>query len=99
MPVSISEAAAILGVSQDTIRRRIRQGKLQAEKIGDRWQVEVDLPMQPAASAYADALLAHIAFLETELEARRIEVQQLHAIIHRRALPGPPWWKRLFRRD
>jgi DNA-directed RNA polymerase specialized sigma24 family protein len=33
MKVSIPEAAATLGVPQDTIRRRIHKGELKAEKV------------------------------------------------------------------
>ena len=44
--VSIRETAAALGVSPDTVRRRIRAGQLEARKAGGRWQVKV-----PAAAA------------------------------------------------
>lgn len=104
--VSVSEAAAILNVSIDTVRRRIWQGKLKASKVKGQYRVE--LPgdtMQYAQTAYANeqtayvtALLERIKSLENELEARRIEVQQLHSLLHQRALPGASWWQRLFRR-
>lgn len=104
--VSIREAAAILNVSIDTVRRHIQQGKLKANKVGGRQQVE--LPgetMQSMQNAYAtgqsdyvNALLERIKSLEAELEARRIEVQQLHSLLYRPQLPGPSWWQRLFRR-
>jgi len=105
--MNIPEAAAQLGVSPDTIRRRIRQGTLMAEKVktpqGYRWEVDISnapvAPMQtPRQDAYVASLLDRIASLELELEARRLEVQQLHAIMGRKALPGPSWWQRLFGR-
>ena len=105
--VNISEAAAHLGVSRDTIRRRIRQGTLKAEKVktaqGYRWEIDIGsasaAPMQPhTQDAYVVSLLEHISSLERELESRRVEIQQLHAIMGRKALPGPSWWQRIFGR-
>jgi excisionase family DNA binding protein len=105
--MNISDAAAQLGVSPDTIRRRIKEGTLKAEKVrtpqGYRWEVDISnapaVPMQaPTQDAYVASLLERIDSLERELEARRLEVQQLHAIMGRKALPGPSWWQRLFGR-
>jgi len=105
--MNIPEAAAHLGVSPDTIRRRIKEGTLKAEKVrtpqGYRWEVDISnapaAPMQaPTQDAYVSSLLDRIASLELELESRRLEVQQLHAIMGRKALPGPSWWQRLFGR-
>ena len=101
--VTIPEAAAILAVSVDTVRRRIREGKLKATKAGGRYQVELPAETMQSgqnayAGAYAEALLERIASLEAELEARRIEVQQLHSLLYRPQLPGPSWWERLFKR-
>ena len=105
--MTITEAAAALGVSPDTIRRRIRQGIIKADQVrtaqGYRWEV-TDLGKRAAGQqqdAYVNALLDRIASLEHELDARRIEVQQLHSLLHQKALPGPgsvPWYKRLFKR-
>ena len=48
--VSIDEAARLLGVSQDTVRRRIRNGELEAHQVarpqGYTWRVE--FPDEPA---------------------------------------------------
>jgi len=109
--VTPREAAAILDLSIETVRRHIRQGKLRANKVGGR--IEVELPEVTSQSGqvtsqgdyatgqsdYINALLERITSLETELEARRIEIQQLHAIMGRKALAGPSWWQRLFRRQ
>lgn len=105
--MNIPEAAAHLGVSRDTIRRRIKQGTLKSEKVktaqGYRWEIDIDIasatPMQmPTQDAYVTSLLEHISSLERELESRRVEIQQLHVIMGRKALPGPSWWQRLFGR-
>jgi len=109
--VSIAEAARILKVSPDTIRRRIRNGELEAQKLktarGSRWQVKLAPDAQaepmhddaaPMQLEYINALRAQIQLLEGELAARRMEIQQLHALLHQKALPSPSWWQRLFGR-
>jgi len=97
--VTIPEAAGILNLSVDTVRRRVKQGKLKGSIVNGRYLVELPAaPMQSGQNAYVEALLDRIRSLETELEARRIEVQQLHSLLYRPQLPGPRWWQRLFRR-
>ena len=55
--VSIKEAAERLGVSQDTIRRRLKHGELAGERAktpqGFVWRVE--LPQEPAGEAEGTA--------------------------------------------
>ncbi len=41
--MTISEAAQSLGVTDRTVHRWIRTGKLNGEKIGHRWQVHIDV--------------------------------------------------------
>jgi excisionase family DNA binding protein len=113
--VTPKEAAAILDMSIETVRRHIQQGKLKANKVKGRYQVELPKVTSQMTSQsgqvtsqgdystgqsdYINALLERIKSLEAELEARRIEIQQLHAIMGRKALAGPSWWQRLFRRQ
>jgi len=40
--VTIAEAARILGMSTDAIRKRLQRGTLPGEKIGDGWRVYLD---------------------------------------------------------
>jgi excisionase family DNA binding protein len=93
--LSIPEAARRLGVSQDTIRRRIRRGELPAHQQltaqGYRWLVElpVDLLPGPLATEGETASLREevqqlcemVLILREELDARRREVQQLLALL------------------
>ena len=39
--LSVSEAAAQLGVAEDTVRAHLRQGTLPGEKLGNRWVVHL----------------------------------------------------------
>ena len=112
--VTIAEAAKCLGISTDTIRRRISKGELQARKVpsphGDQYMVEIPDEIYAASQdnndncAEIDILRKTISILETELEARRREVQELHVLLQQAqaALPSSKerssklsWWRRL----
>jgi hypothetical protein len=142
MKASIPEAAATLGVSQDTIRRRIHKGELKAEKVhtpkGPAWMIDLPghaqadataasadshgadrqayaahesddyaAPSEDAKTAWAEVhrLEQMVSILQSEVESRRREVQELHVLLQQAqaALPTPrdnrPWWQRLWRRD
>jgi hypothetical protein len=99
----IREAARRLGVSQDTIRRRIRRGDLTAarEPTAQGFVWLVDLPEEEAetgepAPAGSASDLDHARELNrillTELEARRREVSELHVLLsqaQRQLTAGP----------
>ncbi len=90
--VSMQEAVRILGVSDATIRRRLRDGTLQGHKVrrlrGEAWRVEVPEAASEASPAAglssgaspgeAEGLRALVTSLERELDSRRQEAQQLH---------------------
>ncbi|MEK7806530.1 MAG: hypothetical protein AAB528_02255 [Chloroflexota bacterium] len=89
--VSIQEAARRLGGSQDTIRRRIRRGALQAHQVptpqGFRWAVELPddaqaEPMPPqgqdvvaAQEGEAQALRELVDTLQAQVEGQREELE------------------------
>ena len=92
--VTIAEAARCLGMSIDSIRRRIAKGELNAHKVpsphGEIYMVEIPEDALPApeaneekedSAATIDAMLKTISILETELDARRREVQELHVLL------------------
>lgn len=83
--LSIIDAAEALGVSPDTIRRRIKRGELNARKVetpqGWTYRVELDLD-QPAPHAIAErALRDQIAILEARLRERDRDVDRLLVLI------------------
>ena len=90
--MSIREAAAALGVSQDTVRRRIRAAHLEARKAGGRWQVE--MPDAAAASPPeperdATALARQAADLQAENRMLRGQLATMHATLdHEREQAG-----------
>lgn len=94
--VSITEAAQRLGVSDDTVRRRLRVGQLEGRRErtprGYRWLVQVppfgELDRRPELVVEVDLLRQQVAELREflavareELAARRAEVQELLAIL------------------
>jgi excisionase family DNA binding protein len=112
--VTIAEAATCLGVSVDTVRRRIGKGELKYRKVssphGEMYMIEIsedNAPLNeppravPVNNPEIDALHQTISILQTELEARRREISELHILLQRASLPSPgpegiPWWRRIF---
>jgi len=120
---SISDAAKSLGISVDTVRRRISKGELKARKVpsphGETYLVEIPDDAAPVSKVPEDkednpvaieAMRKTISILETELEARRREVQELHVLLQQVQKQLPPgktegvtdethvkvsWWHRL----
>jgi excisionase family DNA binding protein len=75
--VSIAEAAASLGVSVDTIRRRIKRGELVAELDGKgRYVVRLGEPEAPRSVAELEAENKRLADLLDELRRQRDMLQQ-----------------------
>ena len=106
--LSIPEAVHILGLSQDTIRKRLRSGELQGQKVkgagGFRWEVFVaddptvksDTNDDTNDGALVDQIQARIDSLEAQLTTRAGEINQLHRLLAQTALnaaPDRPWWK------
>ena len=100
--VTIAEAARCLGMSIDSIRRRIAKGELNAHKVpsphGEIYMVEIPENALPAetneekidSGATIDAMLKTISVLENELDARRREVQELHVLLQQAQKQLPP---------
>jgi len=106
--VSVGEAARRLGVSTDTIRRRIGKGELTAHQEptpqGFRWEVELQPNDQPLnghesnIDVLVTTLQAQVQAQADELDARRREVQELHVLLQtaQNALTAPErraWWR------
>ena len=104
--LSISQAADTLGVAQSTIRKRLRSGDLQGQKVkgagGFRWEVFVaDGPTVKGVTqdgnhtndANGGAL---VKILSEELTEKNRQISELHRLLAQTALnaaPGRPWWR------
>ena len=125
--VTIAEAAKCLGMSIDSIRRRIAKNELKARKVpsphGEIYLVELPDDAAPAPAVTEEnedntvaieAMRKTISILETELESRRREVQELHVLLQQSQKQLPPgktedakeetpvkisWWRRLIPRS
>jgi len=109
MNVNISVAAGHLGVSTETVRRRLRTGTLSGKREktaqGFRWVVTIpDTPptnTPPPGEGSDDGMLvgqmqARIDSLEAQLTTRAGEIAQLHRLLAQTALnaaPVRPWWR------
>ena len=96
--VKVKEAAEILGVSERTIRRRIKSGQLESEKRGQfvyvnvRTQVDTDGQSVHALKDEID----HLKTLLDEVRGERDYLRQLVAVVYteqKRLESGSPWWK------
>ena len=103
--LSIPEAAHRLGLAQDTIRKRLRSGALQGEKVkgagGFRWEVIMADGEEPAttppleevtegAGALVGQMQARIDSLEAQLTTRAGEINHLHQLLAQTALNAAP---------
>jgi len=84
--VTLKEAADILGVSKEAVRKRVIRGTLRSEKGGDgRRYVYIDAGGDEAPTRERDALISEmqerLAFLERELDVRTEEIRRRDTII------------------
>jgi excisionase family DNA binding protein len=84
---TVAEAAAQLGVSVDTVRRRVQAGSLEKVQMERGYAVILDQPPSPADNlleqvlAERDRLIELVAFLQRQLdEASRREAALLQLI-------------------
>jgi len=103
--MTINETAKHYGVSGNTIYRRLQNGLLTGNKVGNKWWVNVGSPngaepthpqQEPELPTLVHTLQSRIDSMELELESRRKEIDQLHQLMAAHSLnPGrttSPWW-------
>lgn len=90
---TVAEAAARLGVSVDTVRRRVQAGSLEKVQMERGYAVILDQPPSPAdhlmqqVIAERDRLVEQVAFLQRQLEeAMRREATLLSLVDSRGGL-------------
>jgi hypothetical protein len=103
MQVSIPEASRLLRISENTVRRRLKNGELKGHHVasvgGFAWMIELpdDLVEDPPESgemtemrASMARMEAHITSLEGQLQAKDKQIEQLHVLLQQAqaALPA-----------
>lgn len=90
MGVSIAQAASILGVSEKTVRRRIKSGSLRAELVGDPRRYEIDLSdvdsvlgeSTPDVDSDQDTVYPGlIQILREQLQEKDRQIKELHILL------------------
>ena len=106
--VTVAEAAKLLGVSRDTIMRRIRKGELDAHQEprpqGHVWRVVV--PYEAPDNQHVEALARELhtvrdmmELLKEEVATKNEQIRELHVLLQQAqaALPAPAkdraWWR------
>ena len=107
MLLSIKETAIHLGISVDTVHRRIKAGILEAHKQNGQWRVDVggaDAPSDAPADAPGPTqdTTAMLEALTAQLAMKDQQIERLHTLLMQSALAPapaeqkPPWfmfWK------
>lgn len=89
--LDIVEAATRLGLSTETVRKRLQRGKLKGFKTpGGGWRVVLPTPDSPdkqpgqspdGSAALVAALRDEVAFLRGQLQARDDEIRRAHVLL------------------
>ena len=103
--VPIQEAATLLGVSESTLRRRVRSGQVNARQMetpqGFKWWVDIDIDdTSDQVNAQVDDQVnlgpleekeRTIRLLAEQVEAQRQQIRELHVLLQtaQAALPPP----------
>ncbi len=84
--VSIAQAAKLLGLTEDGIRKRVRKGELRGEKIDNKWHVYVEIGkneqepvlegVKTATREQQDSIESFLAHLQAEIEFLRAQIQE-----------------------
>jgi len=102
--MTINETAEHYQVSVNTIRRRLQNGLLMGNKMGNKWWVMVENPngaspngaspnhpqQEQEPPALVDQMQARIDSLESQLTTRAGEIDQLHRLLAQTALNAAP---------
>lgn len=106
MELSITDAALTLGISPNTVRRRLTSGMLTGTKVGGKWLVSVEgtelhnsMPPSLGSTALVEHLEARISAQDAELSAMTVQINQLRGLLAEGALkavdaaPRRHWWR------
>ena len=100
--MDVATAAVTLGVSTDTVLRRLRRGNLPGHKEGApprvRWVVDI-APGNGHSQAQANGLVELVELLRSQVEEKDRQLERMHVLLQQQgaalaaAAPRRPWWK------
>ena len=108
MQLSINDTAKALGVSPNTVRRRLTNGLLTGNKVGNQWVINVpddaEIPLKPALASDKEPLASgelvnqlrtDLAFANEQIKFLEGHISQLTNVLN----PAKPrgWWSRMWR--
>ena len=100
---TVQQAAEALGVSEMTIRRHIKQGKLKAwtveGKYGNEYRIELSTKPLTKSSGEVAALVNRIEQLSQEVGYWRGRYEEAIDQVKLLKSGQRPWWQRLFNRN
>ncbi len=112
--VGLDDAARLMGISKEALRKRIKRGTVEARKGKDgRWQVTVDQDTgedtgRDAGRTLVQAMQEEIEYLRRESERKDVIIMNLTNKIPMLEAPKEdetsrrreilPWWQRILKR-
>jgi excisionase family DNA binding protein len=81
--LTLSEAANLLGVSDDAVRKRLKAGSIKGKKVGKRWLIDPESIRKPSGNTpdTKDVLIGqlqeHIRFLQEQVTVKDEQLSRL----------------------
>jgi excisionase family DNA binding protein len=72
--ITVAEAARRLHLSQEQVRRNLRDGKLRGQRVGNQWFVDEHQPSEQAEPLISKELWAEIDALREEIAPKLREI-------------------------
>ncbi len=79
--VPVEEAAKLLGITANAVRKRIERGTLRSEREGDTRYVLLEADMPKSATGMSSGMPADIALVQAYLDSMRDQVDYLKTVI------------------
>ena len=96
MELLINDAAIALGISANTVRRRLAKGLLTGKKVGSKWYITVPDNAQNASNPPPESDTTLVEYLKQQIAEKDQQIERLLAITMQTALSAPkprPWWR------
>jgi hypothetical protein len=96
MELLINDAAIALGISPNTVRRRLARGLLTGKKVDSKWYITVPDNVRDTINPPPESDASLVEFLKQQITEKDQQIERLLAISMAAALNAPkprPWWR------